>query len=504
MANPIYSLIVWGGSSGKTPTINTTTDQLTLTNHGLRDGKALQYVGGTLPPVSGTALAFGTDYYAKWISTSLFEFYYDAGLTSKINFTGSGSGWVLKSSRYMALADTSRWGSRIFDGRVSWNTVRAAASTVFDTEIAELGDDFDDISGSSFSLTMNSAAVAITSLINGVRGSGWHGGFKGAGYVAMAPNGGITALSSGNIQDVTFDGFSCTVLSTSTSGTAIATSSRGGNVVKNMIISGISTSFGVGISLQGALTKLQNCLITGLLRGISPSSFTYGALIANNTVVGNGTGVYAESSGASTYGKWCNNVVYGNTTNWSRAAPVAVEAADKNTGQSGDAVAPWAVGAGATSLNITSADFVNYAGGDFRPASVSSLLVDAGTDYYGRASYDIADDEAPNYNNGGAEGIDIGCFEFDHGYGNHPATATISISNVVSGSRILITKASDGTVLYNDTPGTSLSFSTTFIGDFNVVVRKASASPYYREFQASGTTIADQTTSIKCLQQLDE
>ena len=437
----VYSLFCWGGSSGKTPTINTTTDQLTLTNHGLRNGKALQYVGGTLPSVSGTALAFSTDYYAKWISTSLFELYYDSGLTSKINFTSSGSGWVLKSSWYMGLPDTSRWGTRIYDGRVSWNTARAAASTIFDTEVAEFGDDFDDISGSSFSLTMNSAAVVMTSLVNGVRGNGWHGGFKGAGYVAMVPNGGLTALGSGNIQDVTFDGFSCTVLSTSTSGTALTTSSRGGNVVKNMILSGISTSFGVGISLQGAMTKLQRCLITKLLRGVATSSFTYGALIANNTVVGNGTGIYAEGSGASTYGKWYNNAVYGNTTNWSRAAPAAVEAASNNTGEAADAIATWEVGPGATSLDITSAAFANYAGRDFRPASASSLLFDAGTDYYGRLEFDIADAEVPNYNNGGAEGIDIGCFEFNSGYGNHPASATVTFSGVVAGSEIRVYNA---------------------------------------------------------------
>ena len=53
-------------------------------------------------------------------------------------------------------------------------------------------------------------------------------------------------------------------------------------------------------------------------------------------------------------------------------------------------------------------------------------------------------------------------------------------------------------------PGSSLSFVTGYIGNFSVVIRKASESPYYREFSAGGTTVADQTTSIKALQQLDE
>ena len=117
---------------------------------------------------------------------------------------------------------------------------------------------------------------------------------------------------------------------------------------------------------------------------------------------------------------------------------------------------------------------------------------------------DIADKERPNYNNGGFEYKDVGPFEYDRGYGPRPSSATISLTSIVSGSRVLITKASDGTVLYNDVPGASLSFNTTHIGDFNVVVRKATASPFYREFNASGTTVADQTTAIKCLQQLDE
>ena len=153
---------------------------------------------------------------------------------------------------------------------------------------------------------------------------------------------------------------------------------------------------------------------------------------------------------------------------------------------------------------MTESDFADYANNNFRPASAASPQVDSAIPVYGESVTDISDAEVPNYNNGGSEGADIGAFEYDHGYGPHPASATISLTSIVSGSRVLITKASDGTVLYNDVPGTSLSFSTTHIGDFNVVVRKATASPFYREFNASGTTVADQTTAIKCLQQLDE
>lgn len=493
----VYSLICWGGKGGKSVTVNATTDLVTLTNHGLRNSKGVQFVSGTLPTVSGTALAMNTDYYAKWISTSTFELYYESSLTTKINFTSTGSSLVLKGSYYQGLTDKSRWtygGTEyIFDGRVAWNTDRTSGTspaTVFDTEVAELGDDYDDLVGASWSCTIPAAAVEMTSMVNGVRGNGWHGGVVGAGYVAAVPNGGYTALSSGNIQDFTFDGFSAQAQSTSTNGNALTTSTRGGNVVKNMIISGVSTSFGLGLNLNGAMTKVQECLIVGLLRGLVTGSFTYGALFANNTVVGNGTGIYAESSGASTYGKYYNNTVYGNTTNWSRAAPAAVEGATKNTGQSGDAIAAWAVGAGSSSVTVTSSDFANYAGGDYRPASSSSLLYDAGSDYYGRLAFDLGDNEVPNYNNGGSEGIDIGCFEFNNGYGNHPSSDYygLEFTGLIAGSKVKVFTTGTDTELFSDTNSSttetwSVNSSSTAVVDYTI--QKAG----YYPIRVTGVTV---------------
>lgn len=486
----VYSLICWGGKDGKSVTVNATTDLVTLTNHGLRNSKGVQFVSGTLPTVSGTALALNTTYYAKWISSSTFELYYDSALTSKIDFTSTGASLVMKGSYYQGLSDTSRWGTRIYDGRVSWNTARAAVATVFDTEVAELGDDYDDLVGASWSCTIPAAAVEMTSMVNGVRGNGWHGGVIGAGYVASAANGGYTALSSGNVQDFTFDGFSAQTQSTSANGNALMTSTRGGNIVKNMIVSGASTSFGVGVNLNGAMTKVQNCLITGLLRGLVTGSYTYGSLFANNTVVGNGTGIYAESSGASTYGKYYNNTVYGNTTNWSRAAPAAVEGATKNTGQSGDAIAAWAVGAGSSSVTVTSSDFANYAGGDYRPASSSSLLYDAGSDYYGRLAFDLGDNEVPNYNNGGSEGIDIGCFEFNNGYGNHPSSDYygLEFTGLIAGSKVKVFTTGTDTELFSDTNSSttetwSVNSSSTAVVDYTI--QKAG----YYPIRVTGVTV---------------
>ena len=86
---------------------------------------------------------------------------------------------------------------------------------------------------------------------------------------------------------------------------------------------------------------------------------------------------------------------------------------------------------------MASTDFANYAGNDFRPSS-SSVLTDAGIAYYGIKGYDLAGDERPNYNNGGAEAYDIGAFEYDHGYGPHPASTTVAFSGVVAGSEIRV------------------------------------------------------------------
>lgn len=106
-----------------------------------------------------------------------------------------------------------------------------------------------------------------------------------------------------------------------------------------------------------------------------------------------------------------------------------------NTGQSGDAIAAWVVGAGASSVTISSSDFANYAGGDYRP-SATSLLIDSATEYYNAPAYDLAGGEVPNYNNGGAEARDIGCFEYDHGYGPRPASTTVTFQGIVAGSEI--------------------------------------------------------------------
>ena len=84
---------------------------------------------------------------------------------------------------------------------------------------------------------------------------------------------------------------------------------------------------------------------------------------------------------------------------------------------------------------------------------------------------------------------DLGALEFDLGYGDWPALQTVAVSNVASGTRIKIAKQSDGTELYNDVPGTSLSYTESLSASTAVYVyaRKGSAATYYHPLKLSAT-----------------
>ena len=237
---------------------------------------------------------------------------------------------------------------------------------------------------------------------------------------------------------------------------------------------------------------VENNVIIAVKEGI----VNYGAahsVIANNLCVKCGTGFvnYGNSAGSPRYGYWYNNISIGNTTNWG-VEPTSLQGATNNYGLATDT--PWAVGAGTVGV-IATTDVVDYANNDFRPASVTSPQVDTGTNYFGMASYDIAENERPNYNNGGAEYIDVGPYEFDHGYGPHPATHTLTLTNVVVDSRILIESQDGATQHYNAVAAAStLVIPITVYGDsrdqWRIKIRKASASPYFQAWSTLMTAAA--------------
>ena len=118
----VYSLVCWGGRTGKTVTLTIASPcVVTSTSHGLHDGTGLRFKsnGDTLP----TGLTAGVTYYAKSTAANTFNLYSDAALTTIINTSGSQSGTHILQSLLVAnpssslapygLSDLSRWGDRV-------------------------------------------------------------------------------------------------------------------------------------------------------------------------------------------------------------------------------------------------------------------------------------------------------------------------------------------------------------------------------------------------------
>lgn len=506
----VYSLICFGGRTGKTVTLSIASPCVaSLTNHGLRDGAGVVFSSsGALP----TGIASGVTYYAKSTGDGTFNLYDTSanaiagGATGRINTSGSQSGThTVKSQKMLDLfsAYPNRWGSsgseRAYDGAQSWITARSSASP-YDDEIGEVGESFTDPLTAQLVIKTPAARTVLTSMLAGSRSDGWHkGNFPStltlsSGYALL----GIVGVGSMvNITGYRSKTEGILILSQSWDNwESYVKLSAPLSSCENCFVFGIYAS-GAGIRLNNTLTSALNNVVSGASYGIFLPEWTYGITTIGNLTTGCVTGI---GSAQTPMGFHYNNISVGNGTNWSIPSTAQIEAASNNAGLSGEALA---VGTG-TRITIATTDFADFSAKNFRPANGSSPQVDSGVSPYGALYEDISGRVRPDYMNGATAYFDVGPYEYDHGYGPWPASATISLTSIVSGSRVLITKASDGAVLYNDVPGTSLSFNTTHIGDFNVVVRKATASPFYREFNASGTTVADQTTSIKCLQQLDE
>lgn len=511
----VYSLVCWGGRTGKTVSISASTDVVTLTKHGVRTGQKL-WPSGTLP----AELNSSTPVYGRATGIDTFTLHTSAAGaiagTGQITFAGSSTyaAVVLKSDLVASpatalstygLSDLSRWGAsgseRIYDGIATWVAGRSGAGRT-DIEVAEIGEAFTDIISSQIDLNIPSAGNQIVTKINGKRTAGFHAGnFPKStlvaqelkhGYILFTQDSPYRMLNMTRYRDF-IDGAVFMTTNGSLSGAIdLGVQCR---AINNIFYN--TTTNGSGIVFRGALSEAVNNVLVGWYRPFDVFSNQAGIRLLNNLATKNYSALPTDSA---IRGFYYNNIIIGNTVADWTTQPTSMEHASNNYGPAGTA---W-MSSGAVRYTIATTDFADWANNDFRPASATSPQVDTGIYPYDGLTYDLAGNVRPSYKGGAATEIDGGPYEFDHGYGPWPASATINLSNIVSGSRVLITKASDGTVLYNDVPGGSLSFNTSHIGDFNVVVRKATSSPFYREFNASGTTVADQTTAIKCLQQLDE
>ena len=495
----VYSLICWGGRTGKIVTLTDAGDIVNSSAHGLRDGTPLQFASGTMP----SGLALNTTYYSKSTGINAFTLYTTDALTTQVTWTGSGAGpFVLKSKTmldYMAAAPT-RWGGvgseRIYAKLTDWKAARTAAASYFDKEICEIGEAFSDIESSYVQVAVPAQEVEIVA-INGAS----HNGVNDAGYILEVASGNYSVGALLLSCRALIRGFTVKVTGT---GSGLSMGHVLSRAEQMRVIGNGAGTLNPGLQLTTTATSVFASFFSGFKYGVSINNSQQFISLANCTFTKNGTGVYSQYT-SNVYGFIYNNLSVGNTTaNWS-AQPTGLSAAGGNAGASGDPV--WVTGGNST-VTLATTDFVDYTNGDYRPALSSSPQVDSGAAYYDPYPYDISGDEVPNYNNGGAEAVDVGCYEFDHGYGPHPASHVLTLTNVVTGSRVHVSDQAGTVVHYDDIAAAStVAITQPVYGDtrdnWRIRVRKASDSPAYQPYETLMTATAG-SSSLYIAQIQDE
>lgn len=502
----VNSLVCWGGRTGKTVSIAASTDVVTLTMHGVRNGQKL-WPSGTLP----SELNSSTAVYCRATGTDTFTLHTsEAGAvanTGKITFAGSSTfaAVVLKSDLVVSpatslsaygLSDLSRWGSsgseRIYDGIRSWNAARAAVAVRTDVEVCEIGEAFTEITTADFVVTVPSAGNQITSTIAGIRSEGFHHGnfpkstliaqTKANGFLFFTLDAPYVMLQLSRLRDFV-DGI--TVMTTNAS-TSIAVDLNVQTSCRNSFIYNTESN-GTGMLMRGALSESLGCVIVGWYRSHEIFNNQSGIRLLGNIV----TKCYAPLTNDSALkGFYYNNIIIGNTGSDWTTQPGNMEHASCNYGPSGNA---W-VSTDGIRYTIATTDFVDWANNDFRPASASSPQVDTGLVPYDGLPFDIAGNVRPSYKGGAATGVDGGAYEFDHGYGQWPASHTLTLNNVAVGSRVLIRDQANTTTHYDSVAATSTVEVTIAVyaddrDNWIIKVRKASATPFYQPWETLMTAV---------------
>jgi len=497
----VYSLVCFGGRTGKTVTFTDAGDVVNLTNHGLRPGSGVVFsTTGALP----TGLTAGTTYYAKQgADQNKFLLYPTAADaiagTSQVTFSGTGTGTHnVKSAWMLGLPDLSRYGTsgseRIYDGLVSWNSGRSGASA-YDVEVCEIGEAFSDIITSQFTVTIPSAQNRIETKIDGVRSAAFHAGhYPKATLDAMVLATGYVLYNgtawSGQLLKLaryrdTIDGF--TLLNKATASISYGVDLGVQTRCYRCIIVGAGSN-ATGATMRAALCEFIGNVVTGWATGVMFGSSQPGLSVMNNIITKCTNGF---SSVSSVLGFFYNNISVGNTTsNWP-TQPTALEGADMNAGLTGQA---WVTGAGSR-ITIATTDFADHTNNDFYPASVSSPQVEVGVSPYGYPTEDLTGAFRPAYMNGGAAVVDVGPYEFDQGYGTWPANHVLTLTNVAVGSRVFIRDQDDTTTHFDQLAASSTVVVTATVhGDtrdnWRIRIRKASASPYYQPYETLMTATA--------------
>lgn len=346
----VYSLVCWGGRTGKTVSISATTDVVTLTNHGLRDGAKL-WPSGTLP----AELSVLVPVYARSTAANTFTLHTSAadamGNTGQILFAGSStySAVVLKSDLIASvshsaltpygLSDLSRWGASgsefIYDSLYTCMLALLSRSTSSDDEVIEIGDAYDDKKSTVVNTGgASSQSITVTSRLNGYRTVAYHARKQGFGYVyeSSTTQGGFAAAS----YNIDIDGLEF-ALNTSTSGAhaTIYSGTLGFNItVRNCIVSARGASEFRGINIATGMNVYNNIVLDfkGTYGGIYISN-GLGSVISHNLVTKCGTGFSGINQGYI-----YNNLSVGNTVNWASSPTFNTYRCAGNIGQDTDVI----------------------------------------------------------------------------------------------------------------------------------------------------------------------
>lgn len=502
-----YSLICFGGRLGKVVTFTVAGGVVNLTNHGLRDGKGVVFTSSGALPVG---LSAGDVYYVRSTSFNTFTLHEtsaDALVgTAQVVFTNTGSGTHIVRGEYflgLSAGQLARYGApgaeRIYDSLLAWHSARNPVASEYDEEWAEIGEAFTERSSSQLTLSMQAARIVITPTVAGQVTEAFHGGVFGSGYVKEH-----TASNGSNIQNnsyaSTIEGVELSM--PLSSATCINTPS--GCTLDSLLCRGGGTN-GVGIAVLNQLVRVTNCVSMGFAEGMRVFQYGIASVVANNLFTKNVRGIYTNNGVTSQInGYYYNNISVGNSlSNWFTQAP-QVERASHNVGEAGDS--PWVKGTGVT-LTASTTDFVDWANDDFR-LTPGSTLIDAGVSYFGVADRDVAWRERPAYAGGATEQVDVGPYEADLGFGLRPASHTVTLLNVVPGSRVLIEAQNGSAIHFNElSPGSTLDATVQVYGDerdqWLIKVRKASESPYYVPWQTQAN-VTEGTSTIFVSQTPDE
>jgi hypothetical protein len=404
----VYSLVCWGGRAGKTATIsNASPCVVTINNHGIR-----QYNGGTTPMTKGiqftttgalpTGLSVNTTYWARYINANTFHLYDTeahaldtANTTGRKNTSSAGSGThTAKGAYFLGLTATQllRYGAagseRIYASLYAWKDARVNAGVnSFDVEVCEIGEAFTAYLEEIYcSPSVGTVEARITTLVDGVRSSGFHNGVTGAGFIAQNNvTDGWTFYQYGGKSII--DGITIYLSASGCLGTMMYSTY---SEINNCIVygSGASGQNGINNSYPGTTVSNNIChSLTGY--GFNMSTYQCDASqIYNNTSCKNGTGFLSGYDYVQ--GFYFNNVAVGNTTNWG-TAPQSIQGAGYNFGAAGNA--PW----GSPDFVIATTDFLDYNNNNFAPALKSSPQVMEGALLPVDDGYDIIGSLRPSF-----------------------------------------------------------------------------------------------------------